>query len=121
MNTNETQETAETYATPPQQEATLWQQADEVVRENPIPVIFTAVALGFGLGLLFRSFESERPSRPIRDCLDETSDVLSGLFRPIRKKSSRAAHSMRDAVENAMDRAREMDVDPLTRWWRRLW
>jgi ElaB/YqjD/DUF883 family membrane-anchored ribosome-binding protein len=37
------------------QESTLWEQADEIVRENPIPVIFTAIAPSFGGIALFRA------------------------------------------------------------------
>ena len=113
MNMYETQQQEE--------EATLWQQADEAVRENPIPAIFTAVAIGFGLGLLVRSLEPERRSQPIRDCLDETSDLFGSLFRPLRKRTRNAAHSMRDAVEEAVDRVRDIDVDPVAKWWQRLW
>ena len=69
------------------------EQADEVVRENPIPVIFTAIAIGFGLGLLCRSFETDRRSHPIRECLDETSDILTSIFRPIGKRTRRAAQA----------------------------
>jgi ElaB/YqjD/DUF883 family membrane-anchored ribosome-binding protein len=115
MNTYETQQDEL------KQETTLWEQADEMVRENPIPVIFTAVAIGFGLGLLFRLFDTESRSHPIRDCLDETSDMLGSIWRPISKKSRRTARSVRDAVAEAVDRAQDIDVDPITRWWRRLW
>ena len=37
--------TMNTFETQQEEEATLWQQADEAVRENPIPAIFTAVAI----------------------------------------------------------------------------
>jgi ElaB/YqjD/DUF883 family membrane-anchored ribosome-binding protein len=117
--------TMNTYETQQEEEATLWQQADEAVRENPIPAIFTAVAIGFGLGLLVRSFETERRSHPIRDSLDETSDFIGSLLGPLRKRTRSAAHSVRDsvrdAVEEAVDRARDIDVDPVAKWWRRLW
>ena len=114
-----------TYETQTEEETTLWQQADEAVRENPIPAIFTAVAIGFGLGLLVRSFEADRRSHPVRECLDDTSDLLGSLFRPLRKQTRSTAHSVRDsvrdAVEAAVDRVRDIDVDPVAKWWRRLW
>jgi ElaB/YqjD/DUF883 family membrane-anchored ribosome-binding protein len=118
MNTYETHDTQ-------QEDTTLWEQADEVVRENPIPVILTAIVIGFGLGLLVRFLETERRSHPIRECLDETTDALTSLLSPLGKKTRRAAQSVRDsvrdAVEQAVDRAHEIDVDPITKWWRRLW
>jgi ElaB/YqjD/DUF883 family membrane-anchored ribosome-binding protein len=114
-----------TYETQQEEEATLWQQADEAVRENPSPAIFTAVAIGFGLGLLVRSFESDRRSHPVRDCLDDTSNLFSSIFRPLGKRTRNAADSVRDtvrdAVEEAVDRVRDIDVDPVAKWWRKLW
>jgi ElaB/YqjD/DUF883 family membrane-anchored ribosome-binding protein len=114
-----------TFETQQEEEATLWQQADEAVRENPIPAIFTAVAIGFGLGLLVRSFESDRRAHPVRDCMEDTSDILGSIFRPLRKRTSNAASSVRDtvrdAVEEAVDRVRGLDVDPVAKWWRKLW
>jgi hypothetical protein len=29
--------------------------------------------------------------------------------------------SVRDVVEDAVDRVRDIDVDPVVKWWRRLW
>src|SRR4029079_10329174 len=114
MNTSETQQ---------EEEATLWEQADQAVRENPIPAIFTAVVIGFGLGLLVRAFESERRSQPVRDCLEDTSDLLSSFWHPLRKRTRNAAdsvrESVREAVGEAVDRVRDIDVDPITKWWRK--
>ncbi len=119
MNTYETNEMQQ------QEDATLWEQADDVVRANPIPALVTAVAVGFGLGLLVRFLEAERHENPVRERLEETSDLLGSLLRPIGKKSRRVAdsvrESVRDAVEQAVGRAQEIDVDPITKWWKRLW
>lgn len=122
MNTHETHETEEMHQ---QEDATLWEQADEVVRTNPVPAIVTAVAVGFALGLLVRFFEAERRENPVRECLDDTSNLLGSFLRPLGKKSRRVAdsvrESVRDAVEQAVSRAQDIDVDPITKWWKRLW
>ena len=117
-----------TQETPGQAER-LWQQADTAVRENPVPAILTAIAVGFGVGLLVRALQPERRPEPIRDSLDETRDFLSSLFRPFAKNTRRAystsSHAVRDTFERAADKAKQIDVDdyvdPIVKWWRQLW
>lgn len=110
---------------PSRREDTLWEQADLAVRENPIPAVLTAVAIGFGLGLLVRALESDHESHPIRDRVDETGDFLGSLFAPIQKRTRKAPAAVREALENAMEKVHEFAVDdcadPAARWWRRLW
>jgi hypothetical protein len=111
------------------QEPTMTERADTYVRANPVPAIITAVAVGFALGLLARLLEGERKHEPISDCLDETTDWFGSVFRPVAKKTRRAyatsSHAVRDAVEHAGDAIRHIDtddyVDPVVKWWKRLW
>ena len=74
---------------------------------------------------LVRAFESERRSQPVRDCLEDTSELLSSFWHPLRKRTRNAAdsvrESVRDAVGEAVDRVRDIDVDPITKWWRKIW
>lgn len=111
-----------------QDDPTLWEQADQKVRENPIPAIIAAAAVGFGLGLLVRALEPERHAHPVRECLDDTEDLLGSLFRPVRKQvrhagdvARHAGNVVREAVESAVERAQDIDVDPVSKWWKRLW
>lgn len=112
----------------PHEDPTLWEQADQKVRENPIPAIIAAAAVGFGLGLLVRALEPERRAHPVRDCLDDTEDFLGNLFSPVRKQARHAGdvarhagNVVREAVESAVERAQDVDIDPVSKWWKRLW
>ena len=107
----------------------VWSQADTALRQNPVPAILTAVAVGFGIGLLVRVLQTERKAQPIQDCLEETADFLSSLFHPFAKKSRRAYSASSDAVRDTFGRAagkvKNVDVDdyvdPVVKWWRKLW
>jgi len=104
-------------------------QAGSYVRENPVPTIIGAVALGFAIGLIVRSIESEKRSDQLRDTLEDAEDYLRSVLVPLVKKSKRtyakSAEAVRDAVADAVDRARDIDVDdytdPVANWWGRLW
>ena len=112
-----------------QHDETFWEQADEAVRENPIPAVLTAVVIGFGLGLLVRALEPDDHPRSVRDSmrdyLDDGSDAVQSMFRPLAKRTRRAGGAVRDAVGNALhrvhDTVEDIDVDPVAKWWRRLW
>lgn len=101
----------------------FFKQADTALRENPVPAILTAVAIGFGIGLLVRALEPE--PHPIRDRVDEASDYLRALLKPLAKKSHHASEAVREAVESAVSRVNDFDADdyvkPMSKWWRRLW
>ena len=104
-------------------------QAGTYVKENPIPTIIGALAIGFAVGLIARSMEHESHADRIRGRLEDTEDYLKSILRPIAKRSKRAysksAEAVRDAVESAVDRARDIDVedytDPVVSWWGRVW
>jgi hypothetical protein len=107
----------------------ITQRADAYVRQNPVPALIGAVALGFAIGLLARSAEPHRRHEPIQDCLDETGDFFSSLFSPVAKKSrhaySASSRAVRDAVDAASSKVKDVDVDdyvdPVVKWWKRLW
>jgi ElaB/YqjD/DUF883 family membrane-anchored ribosome-binding protein len=104
-------------------------QAGTYVRENPVPTILGALAVGFAIGLIVRSLEHEKRSDQFRDKLEDAEDYLRAVLLPLAKKSKRAyaksADAVRDAVESAVERAREIDVDdytdPVVNWWGRIW
>lgn len=104
------------------------QQADTYVRKNPIPIIVGALGLGLAIGLL------SRPTPPsvrglLQNNLDDTGEYLRSLLSPYAKKSNRAyrkaADAVREAVEDAVEKARDVDVhdytDPVAGWWQRIW
>ena len=116
-------------AEPESRTSELISGTDRYIRENPVPAILGALAVGFAIGLLTRYIDHPAESHPVRDYVDDTSSSLGSFFRPVAKKTRRAYHqsseAVRDAMENASDRVRDIDVDhyvdPVAKWWRRLW
>jgi hypothetical protein len=91
------------------------------VRENPVPLLLGAVAVGFLLGLAARQLERERKHEPIHDALDEIRTFLKPLARRARDAAGHSAGIVREAA----DRVRHLDAEdcaaPLSGWWRKLW
>jgi len=99
----------------------LVRQTENYVRGNPIPSLLGAVAVGFALGLIARSLETRREPEPIHDALNELRALLLPLAKKTRKGLSESSDAVREAVEQAVERAREIDLDPVAGWWKRLW
>jgi ElaB/YqjD/DUF883 family membrane-anchored ribosome-binding protein len=104
-------------------------RAGTYVRENPVPTVLGALALGFAIGLIVRSMEKEDQSDRLRGRLEDAEDYLRTILKPLAKKSKRvyaqSADAVRDAVEDAVQRAHDIDVtdytDPVAGWWNRFW
>jgi ElaB/YqjD/DUF883 family membrane-anchored ribosome-binding protein len=106
-------------------------RADTYVRENPVPTIVGALAVGFLIGLLVHSPEPTPRSRwnGFRDKADDTQEDLKHLLEAIAKKSKKAykksSHSVRETLEDAAKAAHDIDLDdytdPVTHWFRKLW
>ena len=103
----------------------LVRQTENYVRANPLAALLGAVAVGFALGLISRSLESPREPEPIRDALNEIRAMLKPLAKKTRKAYADSSDVVRDAVEQAVEKAKDLDVDryvdPLSGWWKRLW
>ncbi len=99
----------------------LVRQTENYVRGNPLPALVGAVAVGFALGLIARSLETRREPEPIHDALNELRSMLSPFAKKTRKGFADSSEAVREAVEQAVERAREIDLDPVAGWWKRLW
>ena len=100
---------------------TLLQEADHYIRANPVPAVLAALAVGFAIGLLTRLAEPEPKHEPLRDALDEIRSLLAVGAKRGKKAYAQSADVVREAVEQAVEKAREIDVDPVAKWWKRLW
>lgn len=104
-------------------------KADAYVRENPVPVILGALAVGFIFGLLSRGIHHETPRSAFAARRDDVQDFLTELMRDASKRTRRAydhsSHAVQDAVHDALGRVKDVDVeeytDPVVKWFRRLW
>ena len=112
MNTEETKDAAQEFL----------HEADTYIRANPIPAIIAAVGVGFAIGLLTRLIEPPAPKRePLHDALDELRGILTASAKKGRSAYEHSAEVVKEAVEQAVTKARDIDVDPVAKWWKRLW
>ena len=100
-------------------------KADTYVRENPVPAVLCALGIGFAIGLLVRVLEHHEKKSFFDDPVHETEDFLHSVFNPVAKKTRKAYHRSADAMREAVESARDIDVedyaDPVVSWFRRLW
>jgi hypothetical protein len=100
-------------------------KADTYVRENPVPAVLWALGIGFAIGLLVRVLEHTEKKSFFDDPIHETEDYLGSVFHPLAKKTRKAYYRSADAVRDAVDSARDIDVDdytdPVVSWVRRMW
>ena len=100
----------------------LLRETDNVIRANPIPAVLTALGVGFAIGLATRLLEiPERKPEPLRDALDDLRALLATGAKRGQRAYADSAEAVRDAVEQAVEKAREIDTDPVANWWKRLW
>jgi ElaB/YqjD/DUF883 family membrane-anchored ribosome-binding protein len=99
----------------------LLRETDNCIRENPVPAVLTALGIGFALGLLSRCMEPAPKREPWQEALDEIRSTLTSGAKRGKKAYAQTADVVRDAVEQAMGKAREIDVDPVAKWWKKLW
>lgn len=112
MNTDDAKERAQDFL----------RDTDNAIRANPIPAVLTALGVGFAIGLATRLLESpDRKHEPLRDALDELRAILATGAKRGKRAYAESAEAVRDAVEQAVEKARDLDVDPVANWWKRLW
>jgi ElaB/YqjD/DUF883 family membrane-anchored ribosome-binding protein len=103
-------------------------RADVYVRENPVPTILGALAVGFLIGVLVRSSEPTPRSRwndAREDAEDQLRSLLSSLAKKGKKAYKKSSSAVRDSLSDAADAARNLDMDdytdPVTSWFSKLW
>jgi ElaB/YqjD/DUF883 family membrane-anchored ribosome-binding protein len=99
----------------------LLRETDNCIRANPVPAVLTALVIGVGIGLLTRLGEPEPKRQPLQDTLDEIRALLVTGTKRGKKAYAQSADVVRDALDQAVEKAREIDVDPVAKWWKRLW
>jgi ElaB/YqjD/DUF883 family membrane-anchored ribosome-binding protein len=100
-----------------------------LMRENPLPTVLGALALGLAVGLLIRY--ATRPEEPepvtVRNALRRidwsgaSMPFLWPFFRRVRRTYDDSAEVVSDAVREGIDRVREVDVDRYVKPLRKQW
>ena len=99
----------------------LLRDADNCIRANPVPAVLTALGIGFAIGLLTRYVEPAPKREPWQDLLDEIRHTVASGAKRGKKAYAHSAEAVRDAVEQAVEKARDIDVDPVAKWWKKIW
>jgi hypothetical protein len=99
----------------------LLRETDNAIRANPVPAVLAALGIGFAIGLLIRNFEPAPKREPWQEALDEIRGALASSAKRGKKVYAHSADVVRDAVEQAVEKAREIDVEPGGKFWKRLW
>ncbi|MEP6955581.1 MAG: hypothetical protein ABI883_02055 [Chthoniobacterales bacterium] len=107
------------------------QRTQFYLRENPVPTVIGALAVGLAIGLAIR-YSSERSERA-REVEAKTpfGDINLGVlslpflwpfFKSIRRQYENSAEVVKDGVREGVDRLKGVDVDqyvkPLRKKWR---
>ncbi|MDQ6861809.1 MAG: hypothetical protein M3032_11720 [Verrucomicrobiota bacterium] len=109
--------------------AVVRDKAEFYLRENPIPTILGALAVGLVIGLAIRyATENDEPeivsSKPLGnvDLSFLTVPFLWPFFKQVRHRYEDTAEVVKDRVGEGVDRLKKVDVDeyvkPLRKQWR---
>jgi hypothetical protein len=112
------------------QRATVAREKTEFyLRENPIPTVLGALALGLAIGLLIRY--ASRPEEPepvsVRNALKNVDlgalsmPFLWPFFRRVKRGYEDSAEVVTDAMREGIDRVKEVDVDRYVKPLRKQW
>lgn len=101
------------------------EKTEFLLRENPVPTIIGALAIGLAIGLAIRySSETKEPEREVKTPFGDINlGVLSLPFLwPFFKTVRRRYEDSADVVKDGVDRLKNVDVDryvkPLRKKWR---
>ena len=91
------------------------ERTEFVLRENPVPTVLGALALGLAIGLAIRySSRPEEPTVSVKRALKEVdwSNAMSMPFLwPFFRSVKRGYEDSAEAVRGGIERVREVDVD----------
>lgn len=105
------------------------QKTQFFLRENPVPTILGALAIGIAIGLAYR-YSTEREEKEIQaatplgnvDLSFLTLPFLWPFFKTVKNRYEDTAEVVKDRVTEGVDRLKKVDVDdyvkPLRKQWR---
>ena len=120
---------AETWDQTRQKAIVARERTEFFLRENPVPTVLGALALGLAIGLAIRY--ASRPEEPepvtMRNALKHidwsaaSMPFLWPFFRRVRRTYDDSAEVVSDAVREGIDRVKEVDVDRYVKPLRKQW
>jgi len=94
------------------------------LRENPVPTVLGALALGLAIGLAIRySSRPEEPQLTLKRALREIDwSTISPAFLPALMRSVKRGYAdSAEAVKGGLERVKEVDVDDYVKPLRKRW
>ncbi len=118
---------ADTWDQTRQKAVVVRERTEFFLRENPVPTVLGALALGLAIGLAIRySSRPEEPSVSLKRALREFDwGSISPAFLPALVKSVKRGYAdSAEAVKDGIERVKDVDVDdyvkPLRKRWHKL-
>jgi len=118
------QAASDTWDQTRQKAVVVRERTEFFLRENPVPTVLGALALGLAIGLAIRySSRSEEPSVSVKRALREfdwnsvTPAFLPGFMKAVKRGYADSA----DAVKEGIERVKEVDVDDYVKPLRKRW
>jgi ElaB/YqjD/DUF883 family membrane-anchored ribosome-binding protein len=115
---------SETWDQTRQKAVVVRERTEFFLRENPVPTVLGALALGLAIGLAIRySSRPQEPSLSVKRALRELDwsgiapAILPALMRNVKRGYEGSAEAMKDGFE----RVREVDVDEYVKPLRKRW
>jgi hypothetical protein len=114
-----------------------WQQAKDravtarertelFLRENPIPTVLGALAVGLAIGLAIRFSQREEEEIEVKTPLGEMAGALSlpflwPFFKTMKRRAEDVGETVTDAVKSSVDRVKDIDVHRYVKPMRKRW
>lgn len=118
---------ADTWDQTRQKAVVVRERTEFFLRENPVPTVLGALALGLAIGLAIRySSRPEEPSVSLKRALKEFdwNSVAPAFLPGLMKSVKRGYADSAEAVKDKLDRVKEVDVEeyirPLRKRWQKL-
>ena len=115
---------ADTWDQTRQKAVVVRERTEFFLRENPVPTVLGALALGLAIGLAIRySSRPEEPSVSLKRALKEfdwnsiAPAFLPGLVKSVKRGYAGSA----EAVKDKLERVKEVDVEDYVKPLRKRW
>lgn len=109
---------------------TARERTEFFLRENPVPTVIGALAIGLAIGLAIR-YSSETAVEEKKEFKTPLGDINLGMlslpflwpfFKQVQRRYEDTADVVKDGVRTGVDRVKDVDVDryvkPLRKKWR---
>ncbi len=115
---------SETWDQTRQKAVVVRERTEFFLRENPVPTVLGALALGLAIGLAIRY--SSRPAEPtltVKRALREVdwSGIAPAFLPSLVRNMKRGYEGSAEAVKDGFDRVREVDMDEYVKPLRKRW